>query len=61
MFSLIKKVLILVLITIAQAENLLSNSKDCFLLKDQKRGVKKLIIDNDYMTFPYKIKVDRCV
>ena len=33
MFSLIKKVVILVLITIAQA-------KDCFLLKDQKCDVK---------------------
>ena len=31
------------------------------LLKDQKCKVKKVIIDSDYMTFPYKIKVDRCV
>ena len=41
-------------ITIAQA-------KDCFLLNDQKCDVKKVIVDNDYMTFPYKIRVDRCI
>ena len=46
--------MILVLIAIAQA-------KDCFLLKNQECGIKKVIIDNDYMTFPYKIGVDRCV
>ena len=33
---------------------------NCLLLKDQKCEVKKVIIDNDYMTIPYKIKVDRC-
>ena len=55
MFSLIKKIVILVLITIAQAGNLLLNSKDCFLLKDKKCGVKKIIVYNDYMTFPYLI------
>ena len=54
MFGLIKKVVILVLITIAQ-------TKGCFLLKDQKCRIKKVIVDNDYMTFPYKIKIDRCV
>ena len=26
-----------------------------------KCGVKKVVIDNDYMTFPYKITVDRCI
>ena len=36
-------------------------SKNSLLLNDQKCGVKKVIIDKDYMTFPYKIKVDRCV
>ena len=29
-------------------------------LRNQECKVKKVIIDNDYMTFPYKIKVDRC-
>ena len=49
-----KKVLILILINAAQA-------KDCFLLKDKKCGVKNVTIDNDYMKFPYYIKVDRYV
>ena len=35
-------------------------AKDFFLLKDQKFDVRKVIIDNDYRTFSYKIKVDNC-
>ena len=35
--------------------------KNCLLLNDQKCNVKKVIIYNDYMAFPYKIKVDRCL
>ena len=31
------------------------------MLKNQERKVKKAIVDNDYMTFPYKIGVDRCI
>ena len=31
------------------------------LLKNQECAVRKVIIDNDYMTFPYKIVVDRCI
>ena len=31
------------------------------LLKNQECAVRKLIIDNDYMIFPYKIRVDRCI
>ena len=54
MFNLTKKGLILILINVAQVKN-------CLLLKDQKCDVKKVIIDNNYMTFSYKIKVDKCV
>ena len=36
-------------------------NKNCLLLKNQECKVRKVIIDNDYMTFPYKIKVDKCV
>ena len=53
MFRFIKKLLILVLISTA-------NSLKCISLKNQKCKVGKLIIDNDYMTFPYKIRVDKC-
>ena len=54
MFSLIKKVFILILST-----PLISGY--CLLLKNQKCKVRKVIIDNDYMTFPYKIRVDKCI
>ena len=33
----------------------------CLLLKNQECKVRKVVLDNDYMTFPYKIKVDKCV
>ena len=53
MLRFIKKVLILVLISTV-------NSLKCISLKNQERRVRKVIIDNNYMTFPYKIKVDKC-
>ena len=56
MFSLIKKT-VLVLMSVSSA---LTN-KNCLFLKNQECKVRKVIIDNDYMTFPYKIKVDKCV
>ena len=33
----------------------------CLILKNQECKVRKLIIDNDYMTFPYKISINRCI
>ena len=40
-------------------------SNDCFailfVVKNQECKVRKVIIDNDYMTFPYKIGVHKCV
>ena len=33
----------------------------CLFLKNQECTVRKVIIDNDYMTFPYKIGIDRCI
>ena len=33
----------------------------CLFLKNQECTVRKVIIDNDYMTFPYKIGVNRCI
>ena len=54
MFKFIKKLLILVLISTA-------NSLKCISLKNQEFKVRKVIIDNYCMTFPYKIKVDKCV
>ena len=53
MFRLLKKVIILI-ISIPSAFGY------CLLLKNQECAVRKVIIDN-YMTFPYKIRVDRCI
>ena len=77
MFSWIKRVVILVLMSVSNSknniikniirnfmlipENFVKNSEKCISLKNQECEVKKVIIDNDYMTFPYKIKVDKCV
>ena len=54
MFKFIKELLILVLISTA-------NYLKCISIKNQECKVRKAIIDNDSMTFPYKIKVDKCV
>ena len=39
----------------------ISVSSYCLLLKNQECSVKKVIVGNDYMTFSYKIKVDKCI
>ena len=36
-------------------------SKSCMFFKNQECKVRKVIADNDYMTFPYKIKVGKCL
>ena len=55
MFRLIKKAVILMSVSSVMAV------ENCLVLKDQDCPVRKVIIDNDYMTFPYKIKVDKCI
>ena len=37
------------------------NSLRCISLKNQDCKVRKVIVDNKYMAFPYKIEIDRCV
>ena len=54
MFNLIKKVIILIMSTISVSSYFL-------LLKNQECKVRKAIVDIDYVTFPYKIGVDRCI
>ena len=54
MFRLLKKVIILIM-------SAPLTWGYCLLLKNQECKVRKVIIDNDYMTFPYKIGVDRCI
>ena len=52
--DLLKKVLILVLISTI-------NSLKCISLKNQECKVRQVIVDNKYMAFPFKIEIDRCV
>ena len=36
------------------------DKSNCYLLKNQECKVRKVIVDNDHMTFPNKSKVDKC-
>ena len=54
MFNLIKKKILLIISTP-------SAFGYCLLLQNQECTVRKVIIGNGYMTFPYKIGVDRCI
>ena len=54
MFNLVKKIIILII-------SILSAFGYCFLLKNQECALRKVIIGNDYMTFPYKIVVNKCI
>ena len=53
MFRLIKKLLILVLVSAA-------NSLKCISLRNQECKVRKVIADKKYMAFPNKIEIGRC-
>ena len=57
MFNFFIKILVLVLMSVSSV----LGDKNCVILKNQECKVRKVVIDNDYTTFPYKIKVDRCV
>ena len=50
MFNLIKKVLILII-------EIPSAFGYCLLLKNEESRVRKTIVDNDYMTFPFKLRL----
>ena len=54
MFRFIENILILVLTSTV-------HSLKCISLKNEECNVRKVIADNNYMTFSYKIKVDKCV
>ena len=74
LIDLLKKVIILILYSCASGniiknitgnfikinpDNFLQNKASCFSLKNEECKVRKTIIDNFYMTYPYKILVDR--
>ena len=54
MFDLLKKIVLLIIL-------LPLTLVYCLFLKNQECKVRKVIVDNDYMTFPYKIGIDRCI
>ena len=71
MLRLIKKIVILILMTCSSG-NIIKhitgnfmlipeNKPDCFLLKNEECKVRKVIIDNDYMVYRYKSKVNKCI
>ena len=53
MFGIIKKVLVLILVSTA-------NSLKCISLKNQECKVIEVVIKSEHMTFSYNIKVNRC-
>ena len=60
MFSFLKKVIILVLVSTTNLFVSTDTPKKCISLKNQECKVRKVIVDNKYMAFPYKIEVNRC-
>ena len=77
MFSWIKKVAILVLMSVSNSknsiiknitgnfmlipENFVKNLEKCISLKNQECKVRKKIVNSDCMTFLCKIRVNKCV
>ena len=71
MFSLLKKLVTLIFFGCALGNIIKSISGNfkiftqdkpsCYLLRNEACKVRKVIVDNDYMTFPYKILVVKCV
>ena len=60
MFGLIKKALILISVLTANLFIPINSLTKCISLKNQECKVRAAITDNEYMTFPYNIKVNRC-
>ena len=54
MFKIIRKLMILII-------SLPLTLGYCLILKNQECEVRKIIIDNDYMAFPDKISINRCI
>ena len=71
MFRLLKKVVLLIFFgnelgniiknISGNFEIFMINKPNCLFLKNQECKVRKVIVENDYMTFPYKIGTNRCI
>ena len=53
MFDVIKKILVMTLLSSV-------NPLKCISMKNQECKVRKVIINNEYMLYPFSIKVNRC-
>ena len=60
MFGFIKKVFFTAM-TFFSFNVLSVNSSECISIKIQEWKVREVIINNDYMLYPYSIKVNRCI
>ena len=49
------------LVSTANLFILTDTSTKCISLKNQECKVRKVIVDNKYMAFPYKINANKCV
>ena len=59
MFGFIKKVFV-VAITYFSSNVLSVNSLECISMKNQECKTREVIINNDYMLYPYSIKGNKC-
>ena len=59
MFGFIKKVFV-VAMTFFSFNVLNLNSLECISMKNQEYKVREVVISNDYMLYPFSIKVNRC-
>ena len=54
MFGVIKKILAIIYLVSSV------NSLKCVLVKNQECKVKEVTINNEYMLYPFSVKVNRC-
>ena len=56
MFGLIKKILVVALFSSVNSLNVIPLK--CVLIKNEECKLRKIVVNNEYMTYPYSIKVN---
>ena len=56
MFGLIKKILVVALFSSVNSLNAIPLK--CVLIKNEECKLRKIVVNNEYMTYPYSIKVN---
>ena len=59
MFGLAKKILGVIFL-ISSLNSLNAIPLKCVLMKNQECKIREVVVNNEYMTYPYSIKVNRC-